>query len=50
LDVEHDAVDGSSDENLPTITYRKADMGQEKGRHSPLEGDWTHLVGEGIHA
>jgi hypothetical protein len=42
-------MDGSSDEILPT-TNRKVGMGQEEGRHSPLEGEWTHLVGEDIHA
>jgi len=36
LNVEHDAVDGSLDANLPTTTYRKAGMGQEGGRHSSL--------------
>jgi hypothetical protein len=41
-------MDGSSDEILPTTTYRKACMGQEEGRHSPLEG--THLVAKSIHA
>jgi hypothetical protein len=50
LDAEHDTVDGSLDEILPTTTNRKAGMGQEEGRHSPLEGEWTHLVGEDIHA
>jgi hypothetical protein len=25
-------------------------MGQKGGRHSSLEGEWTHLVGEGTHA
>jgi hypothetical protein len=25
-------------------------LGQEEGRHSPHEGEWTHLVGEGTHA
>jgi hypothetical protein len=50
LDAKHDAVDGSADEVLPTITHRKASLGQEEGRHSPHEGEWTHLVGEGIRA
>jgi hypothetical protein len=50
LDAEHDAVDGSSNEILPTTTHRKASLGQEEGRHSPYEGEWTHLVGEGIRA
>jgi len=49
LDAKHDAVDGSADEVLPTTTHRKVGSGQE-GRHSPHEGEWTHLVGEGIHA
>jgi hypothetical protein len=39
LEAEHDTVDGSSDEILPTTTIRKASMGQEEGRHSPLEGE-----------
>jgi hypothetical protein len=43
-------MDESSDEILSTTTYRKAGMGQEEGRHSPLEGEWTHLVGECIYA
>jgi hypothetical protein len=50
LDVEHDTVDGSSNEILTTTIKRKASMGQEGGRHSPLEGEWTHLVGESTHA
>jgi hypothetical protein len=50
LDAEHDTVDGSLDEVLSTTTKRKASMGQEGGRHSALEGEWTHLVGEGTHA
>jgi len=50
LDAEHDAVDWSSDKILPTTTYKKAGMGQEEAKHSPFEGEWTHLVGEGIHA
>jgi hypothetical protein len=50
LDAEHDIVDGPSDEILPTTTKRKADMGEEGGRHSPLEGEWTHLVGEDTRA
>jgi hypothetical protein len=25
-------------------------MGQKGGRHLPLEGEWTHLVGESTHA
>jgi hypothetical protein len=50
LDVEHDTVHGSSDEVLSTTTKRKVGMGQEEGRHSPLEGEWTHLVGEGTYA
>jgi hypothetical protein len=35
---------------LSTTTKRKAGMDQKGGRHSPLEGKWTHLVGESIHA
>jgi len=50
LDAEHDTVDGSSDEVLSTTTKRKAGMGQKGGRHSLLEGEWTHLVGESTHA
>jgi hypothetical protein len=50
LDAEHDIVDGSSDEVLSTTTKRKAGMGQKGGRHSPLEGEWTHLVSESTHA
>jgi hypothetical protein len=48
LDAKYDAVDGSANEVLPTITHRKAGLGQEEIRHSPHEGEWTHLVGEGI--
>jgi hypothetical protein len=50
LDAEHDAVDGSSNEILPTTTHRKAGLGQEEGRRSPHEGEWTHVVSKGIHA
>jgi hypothetical protein len=50
MDAKYDTMDGSSDEILPTTTTRKADMGQKGGRHSPLEGEWTHLVGEDTHA
>jgi len=50
LDAEHDTVDEPSDENLPITTDRKAGMGQEEGRHPPLEGEWTHVVGENCHA
>jgi hypothetical protein len=50
LDAKHDTVDGPSNEVLSTTTKRKAGMGQEEGRHSPLEGKWTHLVGEDTHA
>jgi hypothetical protein len=50
LDTEHDLVDGSSYEILPTTTDRKAGMGQEEGWHSPLKGEWTHLVGADIYA
>jgi hypothetical protein len=50
MDAEYDTVDGSSDEVLSTTTTRKADMGQKGGRHSPLEREWTHLVGEDTHA
>jgi hypothetical protein len=46
LDAEHDIMDGSSNEILPTTTKMKACMGQEEGRHSPPEREWTHLVGE----
>jgi hypothetical protein len=42
-------MDGSSDEILPTTTDRKAGMVQEEGRHPPLEGEWTRLVGENFH-
>jgi hypothetical protein len=50
LDAEYDAVDESSDEVMSTTTHRKAGLGQKEGRQSPLEGEWTHLVSEGIHA
>jgi hypothetical protein len=50
LDAEHNTVDGSSDEVLPTTTKRKAGMGQEEGIHSPPKGEWTHLVDEDTHA
>jgi hypothetical protein len=50
LDAEHDTMDGPSDEVLSTTTKRKAGMGQKGGRHSPIEGEWTHLVGEDTHA
>lgn len=41
---------GLSDEVLSTTTTRKVDMGQKGGRHSPLEGEWAHLVGKDTHA
>jgi hypothetical protein len=50
LDAEYNTVDGSSDEVLFTTTERKACMGLKGGRHSPLEGEWTHPVGENTHA
>jgi hypothetical protein len=50
LDAEHDTMDGSSDEILATTTDRMVGMGQEEGRHSPLEGEWTRLVGDDIRA
>jgi hypothetical protein len=50
MDVEYDTVDESLDEVLSTTTIGKASMGQKEGRHSPLEGEWTHLVDEGTHA
>jgi hypothetical protein len=50
LDEKHDVVDGLADEVLPTTTHRKAGLGQEEGRDSPHEGEWTHLVHEGTHA
>jgi hypothetical protein len=50
LDAKRDIVDGPSDEILPTTTKRRAGMGQEGVRHSPLEGEWTHLVGDDTHA
>jgi hypothetical protein len=50
LDAKHDRVDGSTDKVLPTTTHRKEGLGQEEGKHSPHEGEWTHLVREGIHA
>jgi hypothetical protein len=43
-------MDGSSDEVLSTTTKNKAVMGQKGGRNSPLEREWTHLVGEDSHA
>jgi hypothetical protein len=50
LDAEYDAMDGSSDEVLLTTTKRKVGIVQKGGRHSPLEGELTHLVCEGSHA
>jgi hypothetical protein len=50
LDAEHDTVDGSPDEILPTTNNKKLDIGQEEGRHSSHKGEWTHLVGVDIHA
>jgi len=50
LDAEHDIVDGPSNEVQSTSTKSIAGMGQEEGRHSPPEGEWTHLVGEDTHA
>jgi hypothetical protein len=44
LDAKHDTVDGSSNKVLSTTAKKKAGMGQEGGRHSPLKGEWTHLV------
>jgi hypothetical protein len=50
LDAKYDTMDRSSDEVLSTTTKRKVGMGQKRGRHSPLEREWTHLVGESTHA
>jgi hypothetical protein len=50
LDTKYDIVDGSSDEVLLATTIRKAGMGQKGGRNSPLEGEWTYLVGKDTHA
>jgi hypothetical protein len=50
LDAKYDAMDGLADEILPTTIHKKVGLGQEERRHSPYEGEWTHLVGEGIHA
>jgi hypothetical protein len=50
MDAKYDTMDGSSNEVLSTTTTKKADMGQTRGKHSPLEGEWTHLVGEDTHA
>jgi len=50
LDAYHDTMDGSSDEVLSTTTERKVGIGKKGGRHSPLEGEWTHLVSENTHS
>jgi hypothetical protein len=50
MDVKYDTVDGSPDEVLSITTTGKAGMGQKGWRHSPLEGEWTHLNGDGTHA
>jgi len=50
MDAKYDTMEGSLDEVLLTTTMRKVGMGQKGGRHSPLEGEWTHLVGEDTHA
>jgi hypothetical protein len=50
LDAKHDGVDGSTDKVLPTTTHRKASLGREEERHSPHEGELTHLVEKGVHA
>jgi hypothetical protein len=47
LDAKYDGVDGSTDKVLPTTTHRKAGLGQERGRHSAHEGEWTYLVRKG---
>jgi hypothetical protein len=48
MDVKYDTVDGSLDKVMPTTTTRKTGMGHKGGRNSPLEEEWTHLVGEDI--
>jgi hypothetical protein len=50
MDAEYDTVDGSPDEGLSSTTIGKAGMGQKGWINSPLEGEWTHLGGEGTHA
>lgn len=50
MDAQYDTMDGSLDEVLSTTTTGKADIGQKGGRHSLLEGEWTHLVSEGTNA
>jgi hypothetical protein len=39
-------MDGPLDEILSTTTIVKVGMGQKGWSHLPLEGEWTHLVGE----
>jgi hypothetical protein len=39
-------MDGQPIEGLSTTTTGKAGMGQKEWGHSPLEEEWTHLVGE----
>jgi len=39
-------MDGQPDEGLSTTTMGKVGMGKKEYGHSPLEGEWTHLVGK----
>jgi hypothetical protein len=41
---------GQHGEELQAISTGQAGIGQEGWDHSPLEGEWTHLVGEVSHA
>lgn len=50
FDVELAEMDGKPVEGLSTTTTGKAGLGQKGWWHSPLEGEWTHLVGEVTHA
>jgi len=36
--------------DMSTTTTRKASMGQKGLSHLSLEGEWTHIDGEGTHA
>jgi hypothetical protein len=49
LDAKHDGVDGSTDEVLPTTTYRKAGLGQKEGGRSPHKYSpswWRYYLGK----
>jgi hypothetical protein len=40
----YDKKNGQHEQDLKTTAIGQAGMAQEEWDHSPLEGEWTHLV------